>query len=219
IVRRCSVRGALLVMCTLIAVDWLAERGALSAVFTPGGQVLRIVTSFAAPIGLGSVLALLLHERTSFTALVQALGRAWSAPLALGAVFALLLWPSAPRFVFQTSLAALLGACVIGERNGLAPLLRARPVAYVGAVSYGLYLLNSTAIGLVKRLFPAHASSPSFVFFLSLPLALGLAALSHRYLEAPFLRLRRPRSRRASAVAPDPCPVLPSPLDPGDSIR
>jgi peptidoglycan/LPS O-acetylase OafA/YrhL len=190
IVRRCSARGALIVMCALIAIDWLAERGAFSAVFTPGGRALRIVTSFAAPIGLGSVLALLLHERTGFAVLARVFGKAWSAPLALGAVCALLIWPSAPLLAFQTALAALVGACVVRERNGLAPLLRARPVAFVGAVSYGLYLLNSTAIGVVKRLFPSHASSSSFVFFLSLPLALGLAALSHRYLEAPFLRRR-----------------------------
>jgi peptidoglycan/LPS O-acetylase OafA/YrhL len=67
-------------------------------------------------------------------------------------------------------------------------------VSGIGAVSYGLYLLNSTAIGLVKRAFPAHASASGFVFFASLPLALALAALSHRYFEAPFLR-RRERFR------------------------
>ena len=37
---------------------------------------------------------------------------------------------------------------------------------------------------------PGHASASGFVFFASLPLALALAALSHRYFEAPFLRLR-----------------------------
>ena len=200
IVGHCAPRLALAVMCGLVAFDWLAERGALSAVFAPGGPALRIVTSFAAPIGLGAVLALLLNERFGFAALRVILGRAWSAPLALAAVFALLLWPSAPLFAFQSSLAALVGACVIDESNGLAPLLRARPIAYVGAVSYGLYLLNSTAIGIVKRLFPSHSSNSSFIFWVSLPLALTLAALSHRYLEAPFLRLRaRFRSAKVRA--------------------
>lgn len=190
LVRYCSARAALVAMSALLAFDWLAERGALSAWLTPDGHALRIVTSFAAPIGLGSLLALVLQERAGFAVVGRALGRAWSAPLALGVVFGLLLWPSAPLLAFQASLAALVAACVVGERNGLAPLLRARPVSYVGAVSYGLYLLNSTAIGLVKRAFPSHASSSSFVFWLSFPLALGLAALSHRFLEAPFLRLR-----------------------------
>jgi peptidoglycan/LPS O-acetylase OafA/YrhL len=58
-------------------------------------------------------------------------------------------------------------------------------------VSYGLYLLNSTAIGLVRRAFPAQQSASGFVFFAALPLALALASLSHRYFEAPFLRLRQ----------------------------
>jgi peptidoglycan/LPS O-acetylase OafA/YrhL len=190
IVRFCSARGAAAVMCALLLLDWYAERGALPGLLPPGSQALRIVTSFAAPIGLGSLLALALQERAGFTRLWRVLGRAWSAPLALCLLLALLLWPSAPLFAFQLSLAALVGTCVIQERHALAPLLRARPVAYLGAVSYGLYLLNSTAIGLVKRLFPSHAGSAGFVFWLSLPLALALAALSHRYLEAPFLRLR-----------------------------
>lgn len=190
ILRTCAPRSALVAMGALLVLDGLAEHGALSAVLPPGGQALRVVTSFAAPIGLGSVLGLLLHERASFAILNALLGRTWSAALALGAVFGLLLWPSAPLSAFQASLAALVGACVIREGSGLAPLLQARPVAYVGSVSYGLYLLNSTAIGVVKRLFPNDAGNSGFVFWLSLPLALGLAALSHRYLEMPFSRLR-----------------------------
>jgi peptidoglycan/LPS O-acetylase OafA/YrhL len=203
IVRCCTPRGALAIMCALVAIDWLAERGALSALLTPDGQAQRIITSFAAPIGLGSLLALLLHERLGFVVLSRILGKTWSAPLALGAVLALLLWPSAPLFAFQTALAALVGACVVRERNGLAALLQARPVSYVGAVSYGLYLLNSTAIGGVKRLFPAHAKSSSFVFLLSLPIALVLAALSHRYLEAPFLRRRAHFQGAKLSVTPE----------------
>lgn len=201
VVRACSTRLALGLMSALIALDYFAEQGALSALLPPDSVALRIVTSFAAPIGLGSLLALLLHERLGFALLERWLARAWSAPLSLATVFALLLWPSAPLLAFQGALTVLVGACVIDEHHTLAPLLRARPVAYVGSVSYGLYLLNSSAIGLIKRLFPAQASSSSFVFWLSLPLALLLATLSHRYLEAPFLRLRA-RFRGASLSAP-----------------
>jgi peptidoglycan/LPS O-acetylase OafA/YrhL len=199
LVRWCSARGALLAMCGLIVVDYFAERSALV------GYPFRIVTSFAAPIGFGAVLALLLSERSTFEALFRVLGRAWSAPLALFAVLALLIWPGAPLLAFQASLAALVGASVVVEHHGLSWLLRARAVSYVGTVSYGLYLLNSTAVGLVRRAFPAHASAAGFVFFLSLPLALALAALSQRYFEAPFLRqrerFREPRSR--AKVAPE----------------
>ncbi|MEO8919178.1 MAG: acyltransferase [Polyangiaceae bacterium] len=190
LVRGLSRRGALLAMLVVLATDAAAERGLLAPLLPAGGQALRLVTSFAAPIGLGAVLALLLDERRGFSALYATLGRAWSAPLALGAMFALLAWPSAPLFWFQVSLAVLVGACVIREGHALARPLQNRAVSYIGRVSYGLYLLNSTAIGLVRRAFPAHAHSAGFVFVLSLPLAIGLAALSHRHLEAPFLRLR-----------------------------
>jgi len=63
-------------------------------------------------------------------------------------------------------------------------------VTYVGTVSYGLYLLNSTALGAVRHVFPRHATCAGFVFWVGLPPALALAALSHHALEAPFLRLR-----------------------------
>ena len=199
LVRGLSRGGALLAMVLLIAGDAAAEHGWLSAWLPEGGRALRIVTSFAAPIGLGAVLALLLDARRGFAALHAVLGKAWSAPLSLTAVIALLVWPAAPLFGFQTALAALVGACVIREDHALARPLRARAVAYVGRVSYGLYLLNSTAIGVVRRAFPAHASAALFVFLLSLPLALALAALSHRYLEAPFSSLRA-RFRGAALV-------------------
>ena len=184
IVRRCSARWALLAMCALIVVDWCAERGTLAGY---GG---RIVTSFAAPIGFGALLAILLNDRFAFQALAAVLARSWSAPLALAAVIALLLWPSAPLFAFQAALALLVATCVIVERHGLSWLLGLRAISDVGAVSYGLYLLNSTAIGVVRRAFPLQACASGFVFFASLPLALLLAALSHRYFEAPFLRQR-----------------------------
>ncbi len=184
LVRWFSARRALLAMCTLLIVDGALERSAHA------GYWHRIVTSFPAAIGFGALLALLLEERRAFDALLRVFGNVWSAPLALTAVFALLLWPAAPLLLFQASLAALVCACVIQEHHGLSWLLRARALSAVGAVSYGLYLLNVTAIGVVRRAFPTHASASGFVFFASLPLALVLAALSHRYFEGSFLRLR-----------------------------
>ena len=183
-VRFLSARAAILAICAGLLLDYYAEHSLLA------GYGRRILTSFAAPIGLGTLLALLLAERRVFDAVYRVLGQVWSAPLALSAVFALLLRPSASLLLFQACLALLVGSCVIVEQHGLSWLLKARAVSYVGAVSYGLYLLNSTAIGLVRRAFPSHASASGFVFWVSLPLALGFAALSHRYFEAPFLRWR-----------------------------
>ncbi len=190
VLRSLSNRGALLGMLSVLACDAAAERGLLALLLPSGSLALRIVTSFAAPIGLGAVIALALDTRHGFVALARVLGQWWSAPLGLALVIALLVWPSAPLFGFQLALTALVGACVIQENHGLARPLRARAVSYIGRVSYAVYLLNLTAVGLVRRAFPSHASSSLLVFTLSFPLALGLAALSHRFLEAPFLRQR-----------------------------
>jgi peptidoglycan/LPS O-acetylase OafA/YrhL len=190
LVRRLTSGGALAAMTAILVCDALAERGQFSALLPAGGLALKIATSFAAPVGLGAVLALLLDDARGFFWLRIVLGRAWSAPLAFAGMCALQVWPGAPLLAFQLALAALVGACVIRERHGLSFALAARAPRYVGRVSYGLYLLNLTAIGTVRRVFPSHAGSAGFVFLASFPLALALAALSDRYLEAPFLRLR-----------------------------
>jgi peptidoglycan/LPS O-acetylase OafA/YrhL len=203
-VQKLSGPSALAAMLAILTIDLLTERGTLSWLIAPGGQAFRIVTSFATPIGLGAILALLLDDERSFSWVARALAATWSAPIAVAAVCTLLCWPSASLLAFQLALMALVGACVIREQNGLSFLLEARAPSYIGRVSYGIYLLNLTAIGSVRRLFPAQATSASFVFALSFPLALALAALSQRYLEAPFLRLRaRFRGSRAAL------PVLP----------
>jgi len=183
IVRFLGARSAFVAMCALLLVDYGTEQSAL------GGYAQRIITSFAAPIGFGALLALLLDERRAFGVLFRLFGGVWSAPIALAVVVALL-FRQAPIIAFQAALTVLVCSCVVSEENGLAGLLCLRAVRYVGVISYGLYLLNSTAIGLVRRAFPEHAAASGFVFFCSLPLALALAALSHRYFEAWFLRFR-----------------------------
>ena len=55
---------------------------------------------------------------------------------------------------------------------------RARTGSYLGKISYGLYVFHAAVIRI--------APSP----ILALPLTIAIAALSYRYLEAPFLRLK-----------------------------
>src|SRR6187402_609181 len=72
LVRWLSARAALLAMCALITVDCWAERSAF------GGYSGRILTSFAAPIGFGALLALLLDGRRAFDALYCVFKSSWS---------------------------------------------------------------------------------------------------------------------------------------------
>ena len=202
LVKWLSNTSALVVMLTLIALDLVTERGLLAELFTPGGLSERVITGFAAPIGLGAVLALALQRARAFSILQPFLAAIWSAPLALLSVLALLAWQSAPLYVFHLGLTWLVGACVVNEQNGLAALLTARVPSYVGRVSYGLYLLNATAVAVVHRAFPNQVESSLFVFALTLPLALALASLSYRFIEQPCLRLRA--LTRESAAPPSP---------------
>jgi peptidoglycan/LPS O-acetylase OafA/YrhL len=190
LLRFLSGSQALWAMVLILAGGALVGRGFFSALWPATGYLTRVLSSFATPIGLGALLALLLDDPERFAWLHPLLARRSSAPILLVSVFALLIFASAQLFAFQIALTGLVGACVIRADNGLASALEARVPSYVGRVSYGLYLLHLTAIGCIRRLFPAHSGSAGFVFILSLPLALALAALSSRYLETPFLRLR-----------------------------
>ncbi len=61
------------------------------------------------------------------------------------------------------------------------------PLVYSGRISYGLYVFHIPAIALVTSRVPmAWMAAP-----LSLAVAYGLAAISYRYFETPFLLLKR----------------------------
>ena len=97
--------------------------------------------------------------------------------------------------------AALVGACVIREDNGLAPLLKLRPIAWIGVLSYGMYLLNSLSVYTVRiALGKLGLVHPLIAFPCGLGVATAAAFLSYRYFETPFLELKK----RFAHVRPSP---------------
>jgi peptidoglycan/LPS O-acetylase OafA/YrhL len=180
----CLMAGALVV-------DTLGEHAVFRAWLPPGSLGLRVLTSFAAPIGAGSVLALLLDAPRSFATSSWFLGWRWSAPLLLLLGAGWLLVPATPYLALSLTLAALVGAVAIRSDNGLALLLEWAPLRKLGTLSYALYLLHITALGLVRRFLPHHQDSALVVFALGLPLSLLFAQAAHVAIERPFLRLRR----------------------------
>jgi peptidoglycan/LPS O-acetylase OafA/YrhL len=63
---------------------------------------------------------------------------------------------------------------------------------YLGKISYGLYLFHIPCFTLVRKLAPhllGHAS-PLFSAVVALPLTIGVASVSYRYFESPFLRMK-----------------------------
>ncbi len=158
-----------------------------------GSLAWSIVTSFAPAIGLGVVMAHVLHSERGLRTVWPWLGARVTAPLLLLAMLAAIAL-RAPEVVLFLAMALLVAACAIREDHGLALLLRAKPVSKIGAVSYGMYLMHMLALhavsGAAARL-GLGSPPPAALFVCTSALAFGAAWLSYRYYESRFLALKR----------------------------
>jgi peptidoglycan/LPS O-acetylase OafA/YrhL len=64
---------------------------------------------------------------------------------------------------------------------------------WLGTISYGLYVFHAPALALTERLLRGSTPTPAFDWRIALALTLTIlcAALSYRYVELPFLKLKR----------------------------
>ena len=150
----------------------------------------RIVASIASPICLGALVACALDSPRGFAILRPVLGQRAAAPVALLVLVALVVDGSAPPVVIGAWMTLLVAACAVRRDHGLRAVLEARPLRFVGAISYELYLVHVGAITAVKRIAPAHAGDAPFVFVCGLALAVPLAYALHLAVDAPLLPLR-----------------------------
>jgi len=188
-----------LAMGLLVLADQAVERAwvgsTTSSVEGPAALALRIVRSFSTPIGLGALLALAADHPGARRLLDAVLAQRASSLVALAVVG---LAVTVPFSVLTTHLAlvALVGAAVLRRDHVLAPVLEHRAVRHVGAVSYGIYLLNVPVVWAVKAALgeAATARSGLVVFLVATAGTVVLASLTHRFVERPFLALRA-RSR------------------------
>ncbi len=87
---------------------------------------------------------------------------------------------------------ALVGSCVIREANGLARFLKLRPLAYIGAVSYGVYLLNTLVMDVNPILNRLGIHHPLLKF----PILVGSDSADRRT-QLPIFRDSIPTAERA----------------------
>jgi peptidoglycan/LPS O-acetylase OafA/YrhL len=163
----------------------------------------RIVASIASPICLGALIACALDSPRGFAMLRPLFGLRAAAPAALVALVALIVDGSAPLLVIAASMTLLVAACAVLRDHGLRAALEARPLRFVGAISYELYLVHVGAITAVKRVASTHAGDAPFVFICGLALAVPLAYALHLAVDAPLLPLRarlRARSPSGSSI-------------------
>jgi peptidoglycan/LPS O-acetylase OafA/YrhL len=178
-------------MLTVVAIvtvmQWLAPpRGSDQAVW------IRIVTGIPLAICFGVILAHLLHERRTYEALRWLFG--WrTSSVVFACALLLCLNTSQPPFVVHLAAALLVGACVYREDHWLAPLLNVRALAFVGSVSYGIYLLHMLVKNAVTKLVGTVglASDGPMIFLLTAAGSIALAAASYRYFESAFLRRKK----------------------------
>lgn len=110
-----------------------------------------------------------------------------------------------------TYLSAAAAACVLllgvvhHPHGDLAVLLSARPLRYLGRISYGLYLFNLPTIAVVRSLLPHLGTLRSGV--LAAAIAFTLAATSWHLLESRVLAARRPAESQPSQAPASQAPA------------
>lgn len=144
------------------------------------------------PIISGALLAMLLHSPSGFKQLQPLLGQSWS-PSAMGLGLALAVsLPWVPNYAAAIFFAALVGACTIQVNHCGRAWLAAKPVAYVGSISYGMYMLHMLCKNAILKTLGlvGHETPGLEVFALTVLLSVVVAGLSFRYFESRFLDLK-----------------------------
>lgn len=167
----------------------------------PASFIAVVLASMAPAILFGVVFAVLLNDRRSFVFLYGVLGRRWMAPLALLATLACLQF-GAPANLARFLMAVIVACVCAREDTWLHPVLRWRPLVFVGTISYGIYLLHMLAANVARVLL--HREFGIDVFLGTLAVVVPAAYLSYRYFESPLLSLksRFPPGRRRHAFPP-----------------
>ncbi|MGH8905615.1 MAG: acyltransferase family protein [Egibacteraceae bacterium] len=197
--------------CGLILTSLVAGSGPVTEWLGAEHLLRTILQSVSVPICLGVLLAHLLHDRRGYRWAGAWLGHRFASPwLFLMVIVGLATmdgWGRWGLLGVEMLMALLVGSCVVREDHGLALLLKLRPIARIGVISYGMYLLHVLVLNVVRRLLGvAGLDTPLLRFTLCLVLTIGVASLSYRYYESFFLRrkqrfTRPPAPDRAEAEA------------------
>lgn len=193
LLRRCSIPLLLAVLGLSQVVNfgvvdsWLASHGLPYS-------ALPILQCTFAPIVLGALLAFVLHAQPLRRQLHQRLPRYM--PII---AFALMIAAAniggdirgLPRLVFQLASTAFIAAVVLRPSDRIVRILEWRPLAYLGTISYGVYLLHMIVVDVVRRLMAfVDLHADSLVFVTCLIGTIALSAASFRYFERPLLRIK-----------------------------
>lgn len=84
---------------------------------------------------------------------------------------------------------------IFGWRGAIGYITRNRVIQYLGMISYGIYLYHMPVPfvyrALAAKYFPSVHMSPWIFLVFCFTLTVGIAAVSYKYIETPFLKLKR----------------------------
>jgi peptidoglycan/LPS O-acetylase OafA/YrhL len=154
-----------------------------------------VIRPHLTPIGIpmGILLAFAFHHEASHRRLRTVLGWKGASLVALALLVGVLHLQKHDEWwgMLPLAMALLVGACVLREDHRLAPILGSRPLVFVGKISYGMYLFHMLVISLVCRVAGSYVPPDSVrLFLVALPLTIAAAAVSYRYFETPFLKVK-----------------------------
>ncbi|MEO1014461.1 MAG: acyltransferase [Pseudomonadota bacterium] len=183
-----------------IAVNQLLNFGFLDGAIldlfgvSPSQHPTILHTTFT-PILLGVGLAHLMHRPRTYAALSRFIGLSF-APILIGiSLLALLCWPNddisgTHRLSIHVASTAFIASLLLRPGDRVTRFLELPPLAFIGAISYGIYLYHMFAMHFVRVAAAELGLSQAMIFPLTLALSILIATASYHFLEKRFLRLR-----------------------------
>ncbi len=208
-----SAWGPVVFMSGLLGLGLFAHWGVTTGYLDTTHLWVRILASVSISICMGCLAAYLTHYPKTFEWTWKVLGQAWSVPVVVLLVSVAIYRYDTPLWLSSLLLTVMVVAMCIRPNHVLAPLVDHAWLRYMGSITYGIYLLHMISLNIVRRVVPFHNEAVYYV--LTLALSIGLATLSYRYFETPFLKLKdRFDWRGEKKPAPAPQPVVSTPASP-----
>jgi peptidoglycan/LPS O-acetylase OafA/YrhL len=171
---------------------------AIDALFGPGAsQGKEILQSTFTPILMGVGLAHLLHRRKGFDVARRIAGFRYAPFVFAALLLALFNIPAADisglfRLTMHVLMTLWIASIVLAPSSPVTGLLELRPVAFVGGVSYGMYLYHMWCVHIAKALIDKVGLSQLWLQFpLALAGTIAVSAASYYLYEKRFLDLRK----------------------------
>lgn len=191
-----------------IFMDWATKTGFLDT----RHLWVRILASISVSVCMGCLAAYLTHYPKVFEWTWKVLGQVWSVPVVVVLVFFAIYNHDTPLWISSLLLTAMVIAMCIRPNHVLAPLVDHKWLRYMGSITYGIYLLHMISLNIVRRVVPHNLI---LYYVLTMLLSVGLATLSYRYFEKPFLKLKNRFDWRDKKPQPAAEPVASTPANPG----